>query len=455
MSNRAKILKQKFNQSLGLPLEKLMPSARLDEILEEEKVKYRNSVYTPIVTIWAMVSQVLSPDKSLKNGVKQIISWLAAAGVESPSNDTGAYSKARQRLPEKVLQRLAPEVAEALEQQVPATKQWCGRRVRVCDGTTVIMSDSTANQADYPQHGNQLAGCGFPIAKLVVIFSLLTGAVVSACIAAYNSSEIVMSRLLYKDLDPEDVLLADQAYGSYVDLALVQTQGADAVFRKHHARKTDFRRGKKLGVGDHQVTWDKPKQCPKHMCEEEFAALPDALLVREVSLRLIRAGFRDQNIIIVTTLLDSKRYSAKQLSALYGLRWQAAEVNLRYLKTTLQMEMLTAKSPAMVRKEIWIHLFAYNLLRTLLCNASAISTYTPFQLSFQAARQQFNQMLSLFATLAKSARQRLYKVLLQQVSTDLLLPRSHRSEPRVVKRRPKPFPRMSQPRPLLKAALVN
>jgi hypothetical protein len=411
MPNRAEILKQQFMQSLGLLWQELLPESRLNELLQEENVSYRNSVYTPIVTLWAMVEQVFDPDKSLSNVVKRMSSWLAAAGAPSPSSDTGAYSKARQRLPESILQRLVPEVAESLEQQVPLVQQWCGRRVRVCDGTTVLMSDSVANQAEYPQHSNQKPGCGLPLAKLVVIFSLLTGAVVAACIAPFDWSEIVMSRLLYGDLDPEDVLLADQAYGSYVDLAWVQQQGADAVFRKHHARSSDFRRGKKLGIGDHQVVWHKPKQCPKHMNESELAALPSTLMVREVCLRLTRRGFRDQTIIVVTTLLDAKRYTARQLTRLYGLRWQAAEVNLRHLKTTLKMEMLTAKTPAMVRKEIWTHLFAYTLLRTLMWKATETSNHTPFHLSLQTARQQFNQMLPLLATMAKSIRKQLYQVL--------------------------------------------
>jgi hypothetical protein len=454
MPNRAEILKQLLMQSLGLPWQALLPESRLEAMLQEEDVLYRNCVYTPIVTLWAMVSQVLDPDKSLSNAVKRIISWLAAAEVECPSNDTGAYSKARQRLPERLLERLVPEVAESLEQQVPLGEQWCGRRVRVCDGTTVLMSDTLANQAEYPQHSNQAPGCGFPIAKLVVMFSLLTGAVVAACIAPFATSEIVMSRLLYQDLDPQDVMLADQAYGSYVDLALVQEQGADGVFRKHHARQTDFRRGKKLGIGDHQVVWHKPQQCPKHMNEAEFAALPATLMVREVCLRLTRRGFRDQTIIVVTTLLDAKRYSAGQLTQLYGLRWQAAEVNLRHLKTTLKMEMVTAKTPAMVRKEIWTHLVAYTLLRSLMWQAAKPSDYSPFHLSLQGARQQFNHLVSLLATATKSARMRLYQVLLEQVATDVLPLRPGRSEPRVVKRRPKPFPRMRQPRSALKAKLA-
>jgi hypothetical protein len=150
-------------------------------------------------------------------------------------------------------------------------------------------------------------------------------------------------------LDVDDVLVADQAYGSYIDLALVQQQQADGVFRKHHARHTDFRRGHKSGIGDHQVVWQKPKTCPTHLTQTEFEAVPETLLVREVCLRLARRGWRDEPIIVVTTLLDAKRYSAKQLTQLYGWRWAAAEVNLRHLKTTLKMAMLSAKTPEMSR----------------------------------------------------------------------------------------------------------
>jgi hypothetical protein len=316
------------------------------------------------------------------------------------------------------------------------------------------MSDTAANQAVYPQHGNQTAGCGFPIAKLVVVFSLLTGAVVAACMASWTTSEIVMSRLLYCHLDPGDVGLADQAYGSYVDLALMQQQGADGVFRKHHARRTDFRRGRKQGVGDHQVTWEKPKKCPIHLSEQEFAEIPETLQVREVCLRLPRRGFRDERIIVVTTLLDAKRYSAQQLTRLYGWRWQAAETNLRHLKTTMTMEMLRAKTPEMVRKELWSHLLAYNLLRSLMEQSAPLVDYRRAQLSLQGTRQILKHFLPLLVVLGKAERQRLYPVLLQQIAADLLPIRPNRQEPRVVKRRPKPFPRMRQPRSVLKAKLV-
>ena len=243
MPNRASILKQQFLQSIALPWAELLPDSKVQELLAAENVRYYSSIYTPIVTLWAMISQVLDPDKSLSQAVKRMGIWLSAAGAVPPSSDTGAYSKARQRLPLRLVQQLVPFVAEELEKQVPTEQQWRGRRVRVCDGTTVLMSDTAANQAEYPQHSNQKTGCGFPIAKVVVLFSLLTGAVVSAGIASLATSEIVISRLLYANLLPDDVILADKAYGNYVDLVLVKQQGADAVFHKNHLRKTDLRAG--------------------------------------------------------------------------------------------------------------------------------------------------------------------------------------------------------------------
>ncbi len=174
-----------------------------------------------------------------------------------------------------------------------------------------------------------------------------------------------------------------------------------------------------------------------------------------MSLLLRRRGFRDRWILIVTTLLDTERYSARQLEALYGLRWQAAEVNLRHLKTTLGMEMLTAKTPEMVRKDLWAHLLAYNLLRTVMLQTAQFSEQVPSRLSLQGTRQQFIHTMGLLAVSVQTVGQSLYQVLMEVVAKDVLPLRVFRSEPRVVKRRPKSFPRMTQPRNVLKAALVH
>lgn len=339
---------QKFVNSVGLPFRDLLPESTMISTLEASKVKYRNRLFNPIVTIWAFLSQVLDTDKSLQNAVSRVVAWLAEAGEPIPSTDTGGYTKARIRLPEGLLKRLLGKTAQRLEEQAEPQDLWCGRHVRICDGSSVLMSDTKANQAVYPQHSNQAKGCGFPIAKIVVVFSLATGAVMDVLIATLKTSEVVLARQLYHHLLPGDVLLADRALGSYVDLVLVQSQQADAVFRKHQSRKSDFRCGKKLGIGDHIVTWHKPKRCPNGMKALEFATLPDQVQVREVHLLIRQKGFRPKEIILVTTLVDSKIYTKAKVAQLYKLRWEV-EVNLRHVKTTLGMEMLRGKTPAMVR----------------------------------------------------------------------------------------------------------
>ena len=263
-----------------------------------------------------------------------------------------------------------------------------------------------------------------------------------------------MARDLYKLLAPGDVALADSAFGTYADMVLVQQAKADAVFRKQHARKTDFRRGKKLGIADHIVTWHKPKQPLQSMSREDFASLPETLTVREVHFQIYQKGFRPEEIIVVTTLLDPKKFPRQKLAQLYQLRWQATEVNLKHIKTTLKMEMLLGKTPEMVRKEIWVHLMAYNLLRTLMWEAAQQSQVSPLRVSLQGCRQHLNNFVAELASATIKEGQRLYRQLLE-VITDKLVPlRPHRVEPRVKKRRPKNYPRMRQPRSVLKANLT-
>ena len=378
----------------------------------------------------------------------------ATAGETIPSTDTGAYSKARKRLSLAVLKPLLKRTADALQMEVKPEQRWCGRRVKAYDGTTVLMSDTPANQASYPQHSNQKVGCGFPLAKLVVWFCVTTGAVLEVTMAEFTTSEWELARQLYAQLQPDDVVVADSAYGTYVDLALVRSASADAVFRKHHARHCDFRRGKKLGIGDHIVRWQRPQQCPHSMRRAEFEALPASLEVREAHVLIQQPGFRPKEIIVVTTLLDSKHYPKAKLAQLYQLRWQATEVNFKHLKTTLKMEMIFAKTPQMVQKEIWVHLLVYNLLRTLMWQSAQQFGGSPLRISLQSTRQQFNQFRpDLFQATAKN-RHRLYNTLLSVINDQLVPLRPNRAEPRVTKRRPKSFPRMQQPRSVLKAKRV-
>ncbi|HEY9880894.1 MAG TPA: IS4 family transposase [Leptolyngbyaceae cyanobacterium] len=318
------------------------------------------------------------------------------AGHRPPSMRTGAYARARQRLPEKVVQRLFEQTGAALSAKAQAQHLWLGHVVKVLDGSTVLMSDTAANQAAYPQHPNQRPGCGFPIAQVVGMFCLATGAAIGVQIAAWKTSEIALARAWYSTLQPNDVVLADRAYGSYVDLVLVQQRRADGVFRLRQARRTDFAQAQSLGKQDYLVSWSRPQSRPKTMTPAHFDTLPDTLLVRVVFFSVERPGWRAQTITLVTTLRDPNTYSKTQLAALYGLRWQV-EVNLKHLKTTLTMDMLKARSPAMVRKEIWVHLMAYNLLRDLMWQAATDPQQDPLRLSLKGTQQAFNHWRPLLA----------------------------------------------------------
>ncbi len=452
MRQRVEILKRKFVQRAGLPFREVLSEASIESALAEEKVRYRNRLYTPIVTIWAFLSQVLESDQSLANTVKRVQAWLVSAGAEPPSSQTGGYTKARQRLPERLLKRLLSQTGSELDQQVEAEDLWCGRVVKLLDGSSVLMPDTQKNQAEYPQHSNQKPGCGFPIIKLVVMFSLSTAAVIGLRIAALNTGEVSLARSLYETLDPDDVVLADRAYGTYVDLALVQQKGADGVFRKHQSRKSDFRRSKRLGKGDQIVTWSRPSRCPDSLAPAEFESLPRTLTVREVKFSVPQKGFRTQSLIVVTTLLDPKEYAKSKLAQLYGLRWQA-EVNLDHIKTTLGMEMVRGKTPAMVRKEIYVYLMAYNLLRALMWKAGKKHGVSPLRLSVQGTRQSFNQFCPLLAEAGRIRQQPLILELLSLTAESKIPLRPGRSEPRKRKRRPKAFPLMTKPRSVLKQEL--
>jgi uncharacterized MnhB-related membrane protein len=375
-------------------------------------------------------------------------------GAAVPSSNTGGYTKAKQRLKEGVFKRLFHHTGEQMEVQALSEELWCGRHVKILDGSNVSMPDTPANQKAYPQHSNQVAGCGFPIAKVMVMFSLATGAAVAVLIDQFKTSELVLARRSYGLLKAEDVALADRAFGSYVDLVCVMAQQADAVFRCHQRRRCDFRRGKRLGKDDHIVRWFKPQRCPKHMNPQEFAQLPESVEVREVRFHIAQAGFRTKMVIVVTTLLDAKTYSKAKIADLYRLRW-TVEVDIKHVKTTLKMELLSGKTPEMVRKEIYVHLMAYNLLRSLMRQAAQSQAVSALRVSLQGARQHLKHFIAELAHAKPRRVHSLYQILLQVVGQSLIPERPNRHEPRVRKRRPKAFPLMKQPRSTLKSKLTG
>ena len=451
-SNRVSFLKKKLSNSIGFPFRHILTETMIQQELEAEGVSYRKRLYTPIITLWIWLCQVIDKDKSCKNAISRIVSYLVAQGETPPSTDTGAYCKARKRLKERFLLCLLRRTGKHLHEQYEE-ELWCGRRVFITDGSTMTMADTQENQAEYPQPESQAQGCGFPMANIVALFCLNSGALIEAAIGALTTHEINLFRSLYECLQPGDVALGDRLYGTYADICLLKASGVDSVFRIHWRRKTDFRRGKILGCYDHIVEWTKPYACSQGLDPTLFSQLPEGIMVREVRFRVEVKGFRAFEITLVTTLLDAKVYTKEALAELYFQRWEI-EIDLRHLKTTMKMEHLPCKTPEMVRKEFYMHLLAYNLIRTIMYQSSVEYGGEPLGISFQATIQHLHNFSYALAYADAEILDCLYRTLLYLVSKERLLIRPGRVEPRLKKRRPKDYKYLQKPRRQLRMELT-
>jgi hypothetical protein len=449
-------LRRQFAQTPGLPFRDVLPVSAIEEAFRAEKVEGYDRVYTPLTTIRLLLSQALDPDPSLLQVVSRLLAERVADGQSAISANTGAYSQARQRLPEGVLPRLTRHVGEALLQGAPSAWRWKKRTVKVVDGTTVSMPDTPANQADYPQPSHERPGLGFPLARLVVVFSLGVGTVLDAAVGPFTgkqTGEPALFRSLHGRLQRGDVLLSDRYYCSYFEIALLQQQGVDVVMRLHQRRPVDFRTGRRLGKDDHVVVWKKPKR-PEWLDEATYAQLPDTLEVRQVRLRGTVPGFRTQTIVVATTLRHPKEVSRRDLTDLYRQRWHA-ELDLRSLKEMMQMSIIRGKTPAMVRKGLWAHFLAYNLIRTVMAQAAQRCSVEPRTIGFKGALQ----TLIAFAPHVLVARSAelpdLAERILATIAQHRVGDRQDRYEPRARKRRYDNFMHLQRPRAEAKALLLK
>jgi hypothetical protein len=423
----------------------LLPQDRIQKAFGTARWFWQGWIYTPAVTVWVFLSQCLSPDHSCRDAVARLIAWRVASGLKPCSADTGAYCTARGDLPEEVLHALVRETGKQTEDESPEAWLWHGRKVRVVDGSTVTMPDTPENQAAYPQQKTQKPGCGFPIARILVIFSLSVGTALEAAIGKYagkQTGENSLFRTLHDVLSEGDILLADRYFSGWSDIALLLHRGVDVVIRKHQARWTDFRTGERLGKDDHLVCWERPKR-PTWMSVEQYATLPDFLTLREVRIRVAQKGFRTQSLVVVTTLLDAEEYPPEEIAMLYRRRWQA-ELHLRSLKIVLQMDHLRCKTPERVRNEFWTHLLGYNLIRGVMAAAANQSDQSPWEISFKGTLQTLGQFLPIL--LSRVSSEAWCVALLTAVSSHLVGNRPDRFEPRLVKRRPKPYKHLREPR---------
>jgi DDE family transposase len=447
-----------FASADGLPFSDVLSAQDIQDACSAEDVCFAegaDDVYTPAVTLWAFLAQCLSASKSCVAAVARVLVLRVALDLPPCGAGSGAYCKARVKLPEALWRRLTYQAGVTLEQQAPDGWRWQHRRVLLVDGCELSMPDTEANQKEYPQLKSQKPGLGFPRLRLVVLLALATAALVGAALGPVKgkgSGETERFRALLDRLEAGDVVVADRYYCTWWLVALVQRQGADVCFRLHHLRQYDFRKGQRLGPGDHVVRWPKPAR-PAWMDAASYAALPETLAVREVRVKVTTPGYRVRDFVVATTLSDARRYSAAQIADLYHRRWHV-ELDIRALKSTLHMDILSCRSPAMVRREVWAHLLAYNLTRKVLAQAALAGQVTPRQLSFAGAMQTLNAFRWLLSIMGGDVGGRSVRALLLAVATHRVGNRPGRVEPRETKRRRK-VKLLTKPRAQRRAELLK
>jgi IS4 transposase len=416
----------------------LLTSPELLSTVEELLPEHRERLYPPTETLSMFLAQALNEDRSCQKAVNDAAIKRIMAGLPPVSTATGGYCLARQRVPLKMVSELVCQTGELINCQIPEQWRWHGKRVHLIDGTTVTMPDTVENQTVYPQQSAQKPGLGFPICRLVGVICLSSGAVLNASIGQFKgkgSDEQSLLRNIIGTFNTGDLVLGDAFYGTYFLLASLRERGIDAVFEQMGARKRviDFRKGKCLGAKDHLVELTKPKKKPDWMTQEHYDEAPNALLIRELSIK---------GKILITTLLSPKEASKPELKALYKRRWQI-EVDFRNIKTTMGMETLSCKTPEMSEKEIWVYCLAYNLIRLVMAQAALLADILPRQLSFKHTLQLWLAWCQQNASTDHEANEALLFVLIAQRKIGN---RPDRIEPRAVKRRPKPFSLLMKPR---------
>jgi hypothetical protein len=438
--------KKSLSDKNNISLNEMIGSEKFQSIISECR-DFRDRIYTPLKTLFIFIKQVLNPDKSCKNAVAELAAEQLITEGKVISTNTGSYSNARQRLPEQSVSELVKEIGKIPAKKAPSSWKAFGRPLKGVDGSTVIMPDTKENQEIFPQLPGQKKGIGFPIARMVVVMSLTVGTVLDYAIGAFKgkgTGESSLLRSIFDCIEQDDILLGDRYYPSFFLIADVLAKGADGIFRGQAQRHYDFRKGQSLGKKDHIVEWIKPKKSIwMTMTQEMYDAYPDKIKVRE---------FKVNGVIYVTTLLDHKKYNKKELARVYELRWHL-EINLKIIKDTMNMDVLSCKTPDMVRKEIGIHFLAYNFIRIIMAEACAQHDTIPNHVSFKGTVQLLNKFMPHFIHLSSKKNQIMYAELLKNIVNNRIGNRPGRIEPRRVKKRPKPFDTLNRPRFIEKAKL--
>jgi hypothetical protein len=415
------------------------------DVLASVNASLRERPYSVRRTWWCFLWQMLQLNASCRQVVRQLQAMLVLEGRPAVDEGTSAYCQARARLPEPLLARALHLSAQAADQRVAPTHALQGRVVKAMDLTTLALPDTPENQAKYPQSSSQKPGCGFPRLHLLVVWSGRSGAVLDHAKGDYHHGEMRLLHQLTPTLVAKDIVIYDRAAGHYVACARLQAHHADLISRVTK-RKIDWRRGQRIGPDERLVVWTKTWKKPPYLTAEEWAALPEEITVRVIRRRVKQKGFRTQELVLVTTLLDPTAYPAEEIAAAYLRRWRL-EMCLDDLKTTLGLDALRCQSPDMIHRELLALLIAHNLVRAVMAEAARKHAVPLERISFTGTLDTLRSFCAAIAQATRPKQRRLiWAQMLRTIAADLVPLRPDRWEPRAVKRRPKSYALLTRPR---------
>ena len=277
---------------------------------EDQGDNSRDRIFNLRLTLQCFLWQVLKPKTACREVVRQIQALFRLLGRGPIDEGTSAYCQARLRLPRDRIERLLPLSAQSADRRAGTGGQLNRRPVKVVDASSAQAPDTPANQKRYPQSAQQKPGCGFPVLKFLLLFSLNSGSVLNVVMGNLHHHDLRLLRRLQEELRAGDILLGDRAYGEYTTLATLPLRGIDVVARLHQGRKVDFRRAQRLSADDGLFVWQKSAMRSQVLNKDQWRRLPDSITVRIIRFRASIRGFRNRRITLVTTLLDPKLYPA-------------------------------------------------------------------------------------------------------------------------------------------------
>lgn len=456
-NNRFDAVAEPFLQRPGLPFAEVLTAQAIERAFTENHALFgQDDIFCTQVVLWAFLAQVLRGGKgaACAAAVADIATYMQQTGSRVPSGDTGDYCRARAKLDLATLRGLTVQVAQQLEEGADSSWLWHGLHAKLVDGFTFTMPDTAENQQEFPQQKNQRPGAGFPIARACAVLSLATAAIHDLGIGPYEGKATGESALLRGILDclkEGDVAVFDRCFCSFMMLAILRLAGVHFCTRLHQRRPGDFRQGTRLGQDDHLITWTRPKR-PPWMSEDLYEQIPETMTLRELRFQVTVPGRRTETLTVVTSLTDTKAYPKEDIAELYGYRWNA-ELDLRDIKQTLGLDHVRCKTPDMVRRELWVTLLAYNLVRKLIATAAAVHGKQPRQLGFTLACQTILSSWMLLAMGACRNVRQLWRLALERIAANEVANRPGRVEPRMIKRRRDHYPLMHDPRRQLRGEL--